>query len=154
MMIFCHSVVHGVRRQNRQPLVIPCLSEVVLAQGPRPQYYKPAPQTAALERQGVASSSHSRYSTTTIFLSNFSKKACTMLGDEELCMVRPTLGEGIPLPIFQFWCGELIPLPPRSLTLRDISIKNSLLRLANFPSCKMAPFCAILIFSYPPFRLV
>jgi len=87
MMIFCHSVVHGVRRQNRQPLVIPCLSEVVLAQGPRPQYYKPAPQTVALERQGVASSSHSRYSTTTIFLSNFSKKACTMLGDEELCGV-------------------------------------------------------------------
>jgi len=23
----------------------------------------------------------------------------------------PNLGEGIPLPIFQLWCGDLIPLP-------------------------------------------
>jgi len=42
------------------------------------------PQTAALERKGVASNSHSRDGTTAILLSIFSKKACTMFGDEEL----------------------------------------------------------------------
>ena len=35
----------------------------------------------------MASGSHSRDSTTTILLSKFSKKACTTLGDEELCRV-------------------------------------------------------------------
>ena len=41
------------------------------------------------------------------------------------------------------------PLPCVTLVF-----KNGLLGLANFPSRKMAPFCAIRIFSYPPFRLV
>ena len=34
-----------------------------------------------------------------------------------------------------------------------VVFKNSLLGLANFLSRKIAPFCTILIFSYPPFRL-
>jgi len=41
------------------------------------------------------------------------------------------------------------PLPCATLVF-----KNGLLGLANFPSRKMISFCKILIFSYPPFRLV
>jgi len=77
----------AARRQNRPPPATPCLSGAVLAQGPRTQFYKLAPQTAVPQRQGVARGSHSRDGTTTILLSKFSKKACTTLGDERLCRV-------------------------------------------------------------------
>jgi len=80
-------LVSKIRPATGVTLVTPCLSGGALAQGPRPQYEKPAPQTAVVERQGMTSSSHSRDGTTTIFLLKFSKKACTMLGDEELGMV-------------------------------------------------------------------
>jgi len=41
------------------------------------------------------------------------------------------------------------PLPCATLVF-----KNGLLRLSNFPSRNMAPFCNILIFNYSPNRLV
>ena len=32
-------------------------------------------------------------------------------GNQSPLIPAPNLGVGIPLPIFQFWCGDLIPLP-------------------------------------------
>jgi len=48
----------------------------------------------------------------------------------------------------------LYSIAPRSLTLRDVSIQKGSSRISQLSIMQKAPFCAILIFRYPPFRLV
>ena len=69
------------------PLFHPGVSAAVLAQGHQTQCYKLAPQPAVPGTPGWKRSSHSCDGTTTILLSKFSKKGCTMLRDEYFSMV-------------------------------------------------------------------
>ena len=71
------------------PLFSRRVSGAVLAQGPRTQCYKLAPQPAVPEIRGLNShrGSHSCDGATTILLSNFSNKRFTTLGNEYFSMV-------------------------------------------------------------------
>jgi len=56
------------------------------------------------------------------------------LGGRALLIPSPNLGKGIPLPIFQFWCGDFIP-PPDFLKLH--LVRGFYLKLVRGEQSKM-----------------